>query len=303
MKHLGNVCVIDKEHATKYGVNGAIFLSYIFFWLDKNRDANRNYRDGKFWTYNSVKSLLEYFPFWSEKQLRKTIRDLEKQGAIEIGVYNKMPFDRTRWYTLGDVLYPLDFRLELTTEISDQICETQGNMELPKRAKGCNYSESQLPPREVPFAQKGKWKGPKGQTNTNKVPVENPVKNPLGGDSLFIAKIKDEWGYRDEDIEKCLSWVKANRSHLTSPLGFLAGKIETMKFVLNQIAMEKDKVYDKERQERIDRQCNEEYRKQGLRPLDYSVGSIPISEQIEANQRILEANRQDAVNMFLVGDN
>lgn len=291
MKHLGKACVFDKDHAEKYGVNGAIFLSYLFYWLGVNRDANRNYRDGKFWTYNSMAALKKIFPFWSDKQIRTTIKKLKEQGAIDVGCYNKMPFDRTQWYTLGDDIYPLEYRQELTTEISDQICETHGSKDLPERANGGNYKEDDLPSKEIPFAPKGGPICPKGRTNTSRVPIEKPVNNPRG-DKFYLERIK-AWGYRDEDIDRCLEWVRKNRGHLGSYLGFLAEKESTIKFVLTQVAIEVEKSVEEEKVRRRDEMANEAYIKAGLRPLDFSKGATSLLESIEANGAILESNKSN----------
>lgn len=83
--------------ATKIGLNEAIILQQIHYWLNK---SNHNY-DGKMWIYNSYPKWIEQFPFWSESTIKRTITSLEKQNLLYIGNYNKAGFDRTKWYSIN----------------------------------------------------------------------------------------------------------------------------------------------------------------------------------------------------------
>lgn len=87
------------EHAEKYGVNGAIILFHIEFWLEKNAANNRNIHEGKVWTYSSVSAFEKLFPYWSKDQIRRILKSLEDAGAIESHNFNKSTYDRTKWYT------------------------------------------------------------------------------------------------------------------------------------------------------------------------------------------------------------
>lgn len=274
----GSNLFFNKKLAVKYGVNGATFLTYMFYWLGKNKAANRNYVNGKFWLYNSVSNFLNHFEFWTEKQLRKTIKDLENAGAIQSGCYNKAPFDRTRWYTLGDQLYPKEYYLEETTEVKEEACESDEeskSVDLPKRAKGGNYKESHLPKRANAFAQKGKCICPKGQTYTSRVPVENPCKKPYAGDEFYLNTLTGEWGYRKEDIDRCIEWVKENRQHIKRPLAWLSNKKETLLFVLTQISIMREQQANKakrqQNKERREKDRRDQYEKGKLVPLQDSL--------------------------------
>ena len=99
---MGKSYVFDVEDAIEYGVNGAILLWNIRHWLEKNRVDDRNFHDGKYWTYASIQSWTELFSFWSYDQIRHVIERLEKDGAIIVGDYNKERRDRTKWYALSD---------------------------------------------------------------------------------------------------------------------------------------------------------------------------------------------------------
>ncbi|MGV3110807.1 conserved phage C-terminal domain-containing protein [Staphylococcus pettenkoferi] len=83
--------------AEKVGLNEAIILQQIHYWLNSSK---HNY-DGKRWVYNSYPKWIEQFPFWSESTIKRTITSLEKQDLIFVGNYNKAGFDRTKWYSIN----------------------------------------------------------------------------------------------------------------------------------------------------------------------------------------------------------
>ena len=115
--------------AVQYGLEEAIFLDSIMYWYKENRANGRNYRDGRWWTYNSVSALTQLFPWWSAKQLRRISESCRERGAILVGNYNEDQRDRTLWYTPGDEL------LELygMTQTGGCICPN-GRVDSPEQA-------------------------------------------------------------------------------------------------------------------------------------------------------------------------
>ena len=92
----------DVDVAVKYGVNQAIILSNLYFWIEKNRANNKHYYDGKYWTYNSKKAFSELLPYMSERQIDYSLNKLIDSGLIIKGNYNKLKYDRTLWYSITD---------------------------------------------------------------------------------------------------------------------------------------------------------------------------------------------------------
>lgn len=90
--------------AEEFGVDGAIFIHALAFWINKNQANNRHYYDGRTWTYNTQKALAELFPFWTKRQIGRIASNLKEQGAIFTGSYSKDKTDRTTWYALSDHL-------------------------------------------------------------------------------------------------------------------------------------------------------------------------------------------------------
>lgn len=94
--------LFDTEIATAYGVNEAIMLQNIVYWINKNAANGKAYYDGRYWTYCSVEGFTRLFPFWTADQIRRILKSLEDKGAIISGCYNENKYDRTKWYALAD---------------------------------------------------------------------------------------------------------------------------------------------------------------------------------------------------------
>ena len=92
----------DVEIAVKYGINQAIILNNLFFWIQKNEANGKHFYDGHYWTYNSKKAFSELLPYMTERQIDYALTKLTKDGLILKGNYNKLPYDRTLWYALTD---------------------------------------------------------------------------------------------------------------------------------------------------------------------------------------------------------
>lgn len=93
--------VISPALAKAVGLNESIVLQQVHYWLENNKKNNRNFIDGKYWTYNSISDWhKEYFAFWSERTVERIFNFLEKKGILVISNYNKDKRDRTKWYTI-----------------------------------------------------------------------------------------------------------------------------------------------------------------------------------------------------------
>jgi hypothetical protein len=132
MNHGFNVDV-----AIKFGVDGAIIIENLYFWINKNKANNRHFYEGHFWTYNSIKAFTELFPYWSYKQLRRILSNLIKDGAIKDGNYNKKGYDKTKWYRLTSEVYEL---YHSGTSIGPN-----GHMDMTKQANGLDQMGEPIP--------------------------------------------------------------------------------------------------------------------------------------------------------------
>ena len=92
------------ELAKRYGLDEAIMLHNLAYWVQKNTLDARNIHEGKVWTYNSQTSFTEWFPWWSRRQIQRILHSLEDQKAIIKGSFNAKPMDRTLWYAVCDTV-------------------------------------------------------------------------------------------------------------------------------------------------------------------------------------------------------
>lgn len=97
----------DIEIAKDYGIETAIILKHLYFWIEKNKANDDNYFEGKYWTYNSVKAFSDLFPYMTEKKIRSALIKMEEQGLLITGNFNRSQYDRTKWYALTDKAYSI----------------------------------------------------------------------------------------------------------------------------------------------------------------------------------------------------
>ena len=92
--------VIQPELAKSIGLNEAIVLQQIHYWLKQAEESKRNFYDGSHWVYNSIRAWRDQFPFWSVRTLRRIFDSLEAKQLLITGNYNKLPLDHTKWYRI-----------------------------------------------------------------------------------------------------------------------------------------------------------------------------------------------------------
>lgn len=122
--------VFDTDVAKKYGVNAAIILQNMAYWIMQNEANEMNFYDGRYWTFNSKRAYGELFPYMSAKQIRTAIEKLVEDGVLVTGNYNKLAYDRTAWYSL--------------TEKGKSICRI-GQMDYPQKANGLSQEGKPIP--------------------------------------------------------------------------------------------------------------------------------------------------------------
>lgn len=129
----------NSEFAIKYGVNEAIFIHNLYWWNKKNKENNRNFYTAivkdknkkekeisSYWTYNSISSFAEIFPFWSQRQIRTVIGNCKRKGLIYTACLNEAKYDRTLWYAITDKVesvYNDEISQKVVSETSESIAE------------------------------------------------------------------------------------------------------------------------------------------------------------------------------------
>ena len=103
----------DIKVAELYGVNCAIILENIYYWIEHNRANGTNFHDGRYWTFNSTKAFKELFPYLSKKQIETALNKLREEGILLTGNYNQLKYDRTLWYAITEKGYSILLRGEM----------------------------------------------------------------------------------------------------------------------------------------------------------------------------------------------
>ncbi|HHX72165.1 MAG TPA: hypothetical protein GX701_04460 [Clostridiales bacterium] len=187
---------LDSEIAKKYGIDEAVFIQSMYWWISHNRANNKHLYDGRHWTYNSMESLTELFPFWSVKQIRRIVKKLSDQGALLIGNYNKVQFDRTQWYSLSDEIlqYYDTGRFDLADQGDTKTDDQTGIFEVPKRAN------EKCPNGQMRSAQTGR-----------PIPVIYTVNNTVNNNPLTPL---DDFSPKMQ--EKIADWLNYKKEHRKS---------------------------------------------------------------------------------------
>lgn len=94
--------VINRKLAKCLGLKEAVVFQQIHYWLELNKRTKNNFKENKYWTYNSIKAWHENeFDFLSLRTVERTLQKLEKDGLLESKTFNKMAGDKTKWYTIN----------------------------------------------------------------------------------------------------------------------------------------------------------------------------------------------------------
>lgn len=152
----------DVELAKIYGVEEAIMLDNFLYWIRKNEANDKHFHDGKYWTYNTNKALVELFPFWTKRQIERILKSLIEKGAIVTGNYNSSAYDRTIWYAIGELKTASEGTPAHFTKRGNGVHQTgksnspNGEMEFTKRGNGihqtgkCIYIDTTIKPNIKP---------------------------------------------------------------------------------------------------------------------------------------------------------
>ena len=92
--------IVDKKLAKVIGLNQAMILQQVHYWLEMNRKNKKNFHEGRHWTYNTINEWQEEFPFWSKETVKRAFNKLREAGFVLVGNFNVYQMDRTLWYTI-----------------------------------------------------------------------------------------------------------------------------------------------------------------------------------------------------------
>lgn len=148
-------------YATAYGVPEAILIAHFQFWINSNLVQGINRIEGRTWTYQTRKQLASHYSYFTEKQVRRAIDSLVKQGVLVKGNFNKKGFDQTNWYAFKNE--------ELFTVAQMGHSQKKKTKSTAKKDTKKSEKHSEIK-KSVTSAQKGQWSAQKGQP----IPDTNP---------------------------------------------------------------------------------------------------------------------------------
>jgi len=88
------------EVAKSFKVDIALLLQHFSFWYLKNKSDNINLYKGDYWVRMKADTLVEYFPYFTKRQLRYCIDKMIDLGLLKQDQFNDKSNDRTKWYSL-----------------------------------------------------------------------------------------------------------------------------------------------------------------------------------------------------------
>ena len=142
----------EVEEAVKHGIESAILLSNIRFWLTKNKANQSHIHDGYYWTYNSAAAFVELFPYMTKQSIARYLKNLCDAGVLKSGNYNEIKYDRKLWYTI-----PAEFAVKqpeaLNLAISqNETCTSQNEASITQNEKSISYFETSISQNGAPIA-------------------------------------------------------------------------------------------------------------------------------------------------------
>lgn len=205
--------VINTQLAMKIGLNEAIVLQQLHYWL---RDTNSGMEcDGVRWIYNTTEQWLEQFPFWSESTLKRAFASLKTLGLLRCEKLNKSKRDMTNFYTINYGNELLDGG-KLNESIGSKCAAPSGQNDTMEEVKMKRSIGSKRPnvigskwpddltenTTEITTENKNTFRPEASQPDPQTAEQDFLIRNP---DAVVFSAKKRQWGSR-EDLA-CAQWI------------------------------------------------------------------------------------------------
>lgn len=115
--------------ATAIGLNEAIVIQQIHYWLNKSKIVINNQK----WVYNTFEDWHKQFPFWSIRTLKSVFQNLIKMDLLNAKQLSKDKFDKTNYYTIN---------YQKLQNIESQILKNNIEQNTEKEPKQSNITDS-----------------------------------------------------------------------------------------------------------------------------------------------------------------
>ena len=205
--------VINTQLAMKIGLNEAIVLQQLHYWL---RDTNSGMEcDGVRWIYNTTEQWLEQFPFWSESTLKRAFASLKTLGLLRCEKLNKSKRDMTNFYTINYGSELLDGG-KLSESIGSKCAAPSGQNDTMEEVKMKRSIGSKRPnvigskwpddltenTTEITTENKTSSRPDASQPDTQTAEQEFLTRHP---DAVVFSPKKRQWGTQDDLT--CAQWL------------------------------------------------------------------------------------------------
>lgn len=194
--------VISRELAKLIGLNESIVLQQVHYWLEINRKANKNFREGKYWTYNSIRAWHEdNFEFWSVNTVKRTFAKLEKLGLLISANFNKDSRDKTKWYSIDEnAVESLQKSISAKCPNGEKPLNTRVSPIGPKWANALGQNEPmQEPKMSQPL--------PETSTEINKTDIKSVSQSVLE-DKIAEEKREEQTDRQTDELKKVKDILK-----------------------------------------------------------------------------------------------
>ena len=129
----------DVNIAKQYGIQSAILLQHLYFWIEKNKANNKHCHKDMYWTYNSKKAFAELFPYMTERQIDYALNKLIDEELVITDNFNQDGRDRTLWYGITNkgytILQNCEMQFTNLLNANDKIVEPLPNNKLTNTNK------------------------------------------------------------------------------------------------------------------------------------------------------------------------
>lgn len=208
MQTISNTHAFNVNIACELGVECAVVYYDITYYLANNIDNNKHFHDGYHWMYNSFRAFESHFPYFNAKKISRILKKLEDSGYLITGNFNKVQFDKTKWYA-SPIFEEEYFRTKKSRDGGGSVAYKSAN-DIDGITQQVRTGQGTL--FDVPEEQKNNHKNKKTYENEIKEVIDflnSKVNRNFKPDTGQTVTDLTRWfkkGYKVEDIKQMISF-------------------------------------------------------------------------------------------------